>query len=115
MSNTESWKNIAVSLVVVEKGSDVAVEVEGGYVRGIAPQDGFILHVKSGYKVYVPGDLFIEDLSEDFCTVKNCNGARGKGTGSLCDSCWLFVSGEAGGDDSIARANALAFVKKKAR
>lgn len=133
----EHWLNVASKISFVLPGEQMSVAVQGGWVRGRAPVGGLVVESREGGLIFVPqvqfgegGSLVLGPVSEldvfdeailppdDItCGIKDCRSRSGRSefVGTICKSCWAFASGEPGGKNSQARANALAAVRRHDR
>lgn len=129
----EHWLNVASKISFVSPGEQMSVAVQGGWVRGRAPVGGLVVESREGGLIFVPQvqfeggalvlgpvselDVFDEEIlppDDIVCGIKDCRSRSGRVefVGTICKSCWAFASGEPGGKNSQARANALAAVRR---
>ena len=53
-----SWRNVAVKKTPVTKGQAISVQVEQcGFVRKLAPCDGFLYEDRNGNEIFVPLEM----------------------------------------------------------
>lgn len=111
----DSWKNVASSVERVEVGDELSVEVEGGFIRGKTPAEGFVVSSRTGVSIYVPSEMM--DDGERRCSVRLCSNTSADCAfvGSTCMPCWSFASGETGGESSQAYRNAVSAAKARKR